>query len=195
MWITVRKPSDRVGAIARCCVLALLLFGADNECMGDERRPYLGMRVTQLQSSANEGLSREPTESSAGALRENPPVSADASQELLTVDIRPVDREVQIQMNPQSLPPEYPAPVLAGASAIYLGFQPASDCKWPVWPGAQFCHHPLYFEERCIERHGYTSCCCQPAASAAHFFGTALLLPIKMCGQCPGRGVCTPPAF
>jgi hypothetical protein len=76
-----------------------------------------------------------------------------------------------------------------------------ASCGWPVWPGAQFCHRPLYFEEPCLERCGQKycccgrECCCQSAVSAAHFFGTAILLPVEFMCQCPGDCVCTPPAF
>jgi len=50
---------------------------------------------------------------------------------------------------------------------------------------AHFCHQPLYFEEKCLERCGQRSCCCQPSASAACFFGGALLLPFKAACACP----------
>lgn len=50
---------------------------------------------------------------------------------------------------------------------------------------AHFCHRPLYFEEECLERCGVRSCCCQPSASAASFFGGALLLPIQAACACP----------
>jgi hypothetical protein len=50
---------------------------------------------------------------------------------------------------------------------------------------AQYCHNPLYFEERHLERYGICSCCCQPLASAACFYGNALCLPAKMWRHCP----------
>ena len=43
--------------------------------------------------------------------------------------------------------------------------------------GTVFCHQPLYYEERCLERYAY----CRPwrpVLSAAHFAGNTLLLPI-----------------
>jgi hypothetical protein len=78
---------------------------------------------------------------------------------------------------------------------------------WPVvcytWEATCFYHNPLYFEEVNLERYGYQcgdrSCCCscgrecclQPAASAAHFFGTIPLLPYCMANECPGDCIYT----
>jgi hypothetical protein len=50
---------------------------------------------------------------------------------------------------------------------------------------AQYCHNPLYFEERLLERYGTRTCCCQPLQSAACFYGNALCLPAKMWRCCP----------
>ena len=82
----------------------------------------------------------------------------------------------------------------------------AARC-WPVasynWDATCFYHNPLYFEEVNLERYGYQcgdrSCCCtccrecclQPAASAAHFYGSVLALPYCMCAECPGDCVYT----
>lgn len=75
---------------------------------------------------------------------------------------------------------------------------------WPMfayqWNATCFCHQPLYFEEINLERYGYqcgdrccccSECCLQPAASAAHFFGTVLVLPYCMAVDCPGDCVYT----
>jgi hypothetical protein len=140
--------------------------------------------------------SSSPSDSAAGdtAAENECPQRIDDPQAVLTVDIQPVERPGLIELDPQSLPKECPAPVMAGAPTLFVGVEPASLRRWPVWQGAQFCHRPLYFEEACAERCGCT-CCCAPAASAAHFFGSAILLPLRMCRQCPGSCVCTPPAF
>lgn len=60
-----------------------------------------------------------------------------------------------------------------------LGYQWAATC---------LCYQPLYFEEINLERYGY-GCCrwLQPAASAAHFFGTVPILPYCMAVNCPGE--------
>jgi len=63
---------------------------------------------------------------------------------------------------------------------------------WPMltyqWAATCLCHQPLYFEEINLERYGY-GCgrCLQPAASAAHFFGTVPILPYCMAVNCPGE--------
>jgi hypothetical protein len=78
---------------------------------------------------------------------------------------------------------------------------------WPVasynWDATCFCHNPLYFEEVNLERYGYQcgdrsccvtcgrECCLQPAASAAHFYGSLLALPYCMAAECPGDCVYT----
>ena len=54
--------------------------------------------------------------------------------------------------------------------------------SWPastyLWDATCFYHRPLYFEEINLERYGYGCAgCLQPAASAAHFFGTVPALP------------------
>jgi hypothetical protein len=71
------------------------------------------------------------------------------------------------------------------------------------WEATCFYHRPLYFEEVNLERYGYQCgdrCCCwncgyeyclQPAASAAHFFGTIPALPYCMAVDCPGDHIYT----
>ncbi len=79
----------------------------------------------------------------------------------------------------------------------------AARC-WPMfcyqWDATCFCHQPLYFEEINLERYGYQcgdkcclgyECCLQPAASAAHFFGTIPVLPYCMTVECPGDCIYT----
>jgi hypothetical protein len=60
------------------------------------------------------------------------------------------------------------------------------------WDATALCHRPLYFEEINLERYGYGCCAClQPAASAAHFFGTVPALPYCMAAECPCECVYT----
>jgi hypothetical protein len=71
------------------------------------------------------------------------------------------------------------------------------------WEATCFYHNPLYFEEINLERYGYQcgdrccfwncgrECCLQPAASAAHFYGSLLALPYCMAVDCPGDCVYT----
>jgi hypothetical protein len=56
-----------------------------------------------------------------------------------------------------------------------------------AWNATCLCHRPLYFEEANLERYGYGCCeALQPAASAAHFFGTIPALPYCIAADCPG---------
>ena len=49
------------------------------------------------------------------------------------------------------------------------------------WAATALCHRPLYFEEAALERHGQSRCrWIQPAISAAHFYGSVVVLPYKM---------------
>lgn len=78
---------------------------------------------------------------------------------------------------------------------------PNGACRcWPVltyqWDATCLCYQPLYFEEVNAERYGYVCdscycCCLQPAASAAHFFGTIPCLPYCLIAQCPTECVYT----
>jgi hypothetical protein len=68
--------------------------------------------------------------------------------------------------------------------------------SWPgyvyYWDATSLCYRPLYFEEINLERYGYGCCAClQPAASAAHFFGTVPALPYCMAVDCPCECVYT----
>ena len=48
-----------------------------------------------------------------------------------------------------------------------------------------FCYQPLYFEETNLERYGETVGGLQPLVSAAHFYGSAALLPFRLINQPP----------
>ena len=80
----------------------------------------------------------------------------------------------------------------------------ASRC-WAMscynWNATCLCHRPLYFEEINLERYGYQcgdhccnfpcECCLQPAASAAHFYGSVLALPYCMAADRPNECIYT----
>jgi hypothetical protein len=60
------------------------------------------------------------------------------------------------------------------------------------WDATCLCHRPLYFEEINLERYGYgCGWCLQPAASAAHFFGTVPALPYLATVDCPHECIYT----
>lgn len=112
----------------------------------------------------------------------------------LTVDTQPESQIAQQRLKPNSAPTICAAPILSNSRTVELGTSPSEACTWPLWPGAQFCHRPLYFEEPCLERCGYVRCC-QPVVSTANFFCNAALLPLKMYRQPCCSCEATPPAF
>jgi hypothetical protein len=49
------------------------------------------------------------------------------------------------------------------------------------WEAPALAYHPLYLEERMVERYGYNAgCILQPVISGAHFFSAVPALPVKM---------------
>lgn len=60
-----------------------------------------------------------------------------------------------------------------------------SDGPWTGfhWEAPGTCHRPLYFENPSLERHGYSLGLAQPFASAAHFVGSAAILPYRMVAE------------
>lgn len=110
----------------------------------------------------------------------DPPLSA------LSTDIQPRTADGQIVAN-ENLPADCSQGVFTDKQ--YMQIDLACDSCRPRWCDllgfANFCHNPLYFEEVCLERCGVRSCCCQPTASAACFFGGALLMPIRAVCACP----------
>lgn len=110
----------------------------------------------------------------------DPPLSA------LSTDIQPRNSEGQIVSN-DALPRNCAENRFT--EKRYLPIDLACDSCRPRWCDvlgfAHFCHQPLYFEEVCLERCGVRSCCCQPTASAACFFGGALLMPVRAVCVCP----------
>jgi hypothetical protein len=68
------------------------------------------------------------------------------------------------------------APVFEGAidGRDWLGYA-------YFWKASSLAYHPLYFEERMVERYGYNAgCILQPIISSAHFFSAIPALPMKM---------------
>lgn len=60
------------------------------------------------------------------------------------------------------------------------------------WHSPAFCHSPLYFEQPNFERYGTRNpYYLAPTLSAAHFFGSAALLPLKAFHQPPWCKSCT----
>ena len=74
----------------------------------------------------------------------------------------------------------------------------ASDdaCGWDFLycDGTRVCHQPLYFEERDLERYGYTGCL-PSIRSGARFAANTLLYPLRLHHQPPKSCQCSPCAF
>jgi hypothetical protein len=112
----------------------------------------------------------------------------------LTVDTRPVDRSGQVELDVNDLPENCAAEVFSDVPTLFVACD-APPCGYCYdWPGAQFCHSPLYFEEYWLERYGYESCC-QLCSSACNFFGGALFLPATLVMQPPSNCELTPPPY
>jgi hypothetical protein len=112
----------------------------------------------------------------------------------LTVDVTPIERPGQVTLSGDR-PADCFSYAFGEPPSVFLGGEPSGPpCDFlQICCGWQFCHRPLYFEERCLERYGVRTCFCQPGASALHFYCTALLLPVKMIQQpCCRANVLTP---
>lgn len=120
------------------------------------------------------------------------PLSQDAPLSLATVDISPRDLDGRL-LSESDLPPDcnkyLDAPIMYSALETLA---PSHPCLLRSWVSAQFCHRPLYFEERALERCGVSHGCWQTPKSAARFFGGVLLLPSKMWCLPPCVCVSTP---
>ena len=114
------------------------------------------------------------------------PVPIDKPLWKLNTDIRPHTRDGNLVTNDRlpvdcagKKPPEQ----------RLMNIDLSCDSCYPAYSGllslARFYHHPLYFNDDCLERCGCERCCCQPARSAMCFFGGALLMPVRACCQCP----------
>jgi len=114
------------------------------------------------------------------------PVPRDTPLPQLTVDIRPRDLQGEV-VSTDRLPPDCAGHLFSVVQSAGIGLG-CSSCQiglCELLQMAQYCHNPLYFEERLLERYGTRSCCCQPLQSAVCFYGNALCLPAKMWRRCP----------
>jgi hypothetical protein len=136
-----------------------------------------------------------PHESSSSALLPNycEPVPPDPRLAELAVDIAPRTLEGQVVAS-DDLPKNCgPAPENAAGRVLVMSCGRRGPGSCDVLQLARFRHHPLYFNDECLERYGVRSCCVQPAASAARFYGGALLMPVRVLYRCPCSCVSTPP--
>ncbi len=157
-----------------------LLLGINGTCVSGEVLPSILMLTTDEVDEVDEHCQK---------LLVEVPISE------LTVDIRPRDLEGHI-VDEEALPEDcngyFSIPAVYASSDLLMA---RGRGLLRCWRGAQFCHRPLYFEDICLERWGLGHGCFQPAISGIKFFGTALLLTVKMWHKSPHSYVRTPPCF
>ncbi len=171
----VTRSSIRRGATLRfATTVGMIVGGLASQAVAQVRRPVLAddeppkvSQVVFLQPTAAAKAAQEPVE----------PVCRH----------RPVDRplsEVQALVSPgQGELPEDAAAEVFGSSknAWRLADEPRPWSNTAFhWQASWLAHYPLCFEEKMLERYGYSHCpLLQPAISGAHFFGTLPILPYK----------------
>jgi hypothetical protein len=114
------------------------------------------------------------------------PAPTTSPLQALNTDIRPRDHKGRL-VDADRLPTNCAARIFTERRMVVFGSTCGSysPCYCDVLGLARFCHQPLYFNDDCLERCGIEHCCCQPAASAGCFYGGALLMPLRVCCQCP----------
>lgn len=95
----------------------------------------------------------------------------------LGIDIRPPAGE---------LPPDAAREAFAASAELPVVDRAHGETLF-FWTAPNLGHRPLYFEQRYVERYGYSFGRLQPIASGAQFFGTVPLLPWKMLQDPPRR--------
>ena len=129
-----------------------------------------------------------PPATAAPAERDVPdacqPVPGDTPLVALSVDVRPRDIEGNI-VTADRLPTDCATHLFPEERFVNIDTHCCQMNVCDLLQLAAYCHNPLYFEERLLERYGKRTCCCQPLQSAACFYGNALCLPAKMWRNCP----------
>jgi len=93
----------------------------------------------------------------------------------IRVDVRIVGEDVLPTDASEKL---FTPPEPYSRAAMGRGAWPDVDLTWDV---SELVYQPLYFDDAPLERYGHTRCrAVQPALSAAHFFGTALVMPYRL---------------
>jgi hypothetical protein len=89
-------------------------------------------------------------------------------------------------------PPDLSAATLNQSPPVTIWGEPWPDVKLACYRYVvPFSHRPLYFEQPNLERCGTGCCCLTTYASAAHFFGSVVLLPLHAVLDPPCRCVPT----
>lgn len=159
-----------------------------------QQHPRHELRCADYQTSNQTPFADDPAKGSIVASDSSGPMSA-MKDPCAAVPAKPLNElGISIAQPAGKLPIDLASPCWEQINQQGGGC--AAARRWPAfcyqWDATCFCHQPLYFEEINLERYGYgCDCCLQPAASAAHFFGTIPALPYCMAVECPGDCIYT----
>lgn len=102
------------------------------------------------------------------------------------VIIRKPLRSLNVDIAPRGdVPPDSAAAVFADVPPLSANEPRFGHETLFFWQATNLCHRPLYFEQRYVERYGYSFGRAQPLVSGTQFFATVPLLPLKV--------LCDPP--
>ena len=192
-FVYATVATNRSLQVIRFALSVGLLWGASSDCFAQEVLPApvfdISPKNTETALDQGDRIVNEELPLDCQPLIEDAPIS------MATVDISPRDLDGQL-VPEEDLPTDcskyYDVPVIYSP----LDLHPATHMGLlRCWPGAQFCHCPIYLEDRCLERCGVSHGCLQPTISAFRFFGGVLLLPLEMCRTPPCSYVSTPACF
>jgi hypothetical protein len=178
--VHLARPHGSVAIFSFAMSLVMLWLIAPRFAAAQQFRPaFVAQAPEVLPPPATTALPQErEVPEACKPVPEDPPLAA------LMVDVRPRDLEGNI-VPLSSLPTDCATHLFSEPRAIMIDTAccPTNACD--LLQLAAYCHNPLYFEERLLERYGKRTCCCQPLQSAACFYGNALCLPAKMWRNCP----------
>lgn len=126
-----------------------------------------------------------PSPVATGTIEVVVPIITEESNETGTEPPYPMERNIRgISLDitaPAGSMPSSPAALRYESDPMASGFEPR---PWQdevyLWDSPIFCHRPLYFEERSLERHGLVRFpMIRPAISGAHFFASVATLPYQ----------------
>jgi len=163
--IASRLTSDRTRRLSALASVVFLLLSLQPLCccLGVETAPVTQWPLGTDARPPREPIYPLPPTADAPLYREKP-VAA------LSTDIRPPIGQLPADLRTAHLPspetyPHGPCTARNWSRSLYR------------WEAACLQHHPLYFEDINLERHGHRVPYIQPVLSAAHFFGRIPALP------------------
>jgi hypothetical protein len=144
-------------ALDVCTCIAIVLAAA-SVCCGTERVEFIndeGSRSSLLINGPSFKVALAAEELPSGTTSESDgcKMIVDAPLCALSVDTQPVERAGQVDLS-AARPADCGSYAIGAAPTLFVGSDaaspPDSSCGHAC-QGWQFCHRPLYFEERCLE--------------------------------------------